>query len=142
MEFSIRVVKKPDSASSSYRNTVVLTESNWDDYSFKTSFTALYFDPEGKKTDLGTIKIGYKSQQHGWTSEKLPEVLPSLEDGFFSLGQDVEFYKKVQGELSKKTASTVLHALKDLIADPKLLSEVEDEQGDVRQARRGRSHHR
>lgn len=128
MEFSIQVVKKPGLAPSEFRNTVILNESNWDDYSFKTSFTAVYFDPSGKKTDLGTIKIGYKNQQHGWTSEKLSEKLPSLEEGFFSLGQDVEFYKKVQSELSQDSASTVLHALNDVIANPKLLSEVEDEQ--------------
>ncbi|WP_086009357.1 AAA family ATPase [Pseudomonas chlororaphis] len=129
MEISIQVVNKKNLVGQNYRNTVVLVESNWDDYSFKTSFTVFYFGSNGEKIELGTTKIGYKNQQPGWTSEKLSfERFPSLTEGFFSLGQDVEFYKNLRSELSDESASAVLQALKDVIADPKLLDEIEDEQ--------------
>ncbi|RMM20293.1 Ea59 protein, partial [Pseudomonas syringae pv. berberidis] len=92
------------------------------------SFTVMHFGPDAKKTELGTTKIGYKDQQHGWTSEKFSTKNISLSDDFFSLGQDVDFYRKLQGGLSADAALAVLQALKDVISDPQRLEDVKNEQ--------------
>ncbi|UQW76258.1 AAA family ATPase [Pseudomonas avellanae] len=128
MKLSMQMLKKSSLIPSDLTDTLLLVGSSWDDYSFKTSFTVMHFGPDAKKTELGTTKIGYKDQQHGWTSEKFSTKNISLSDEFFSLGQDVDFYRKLQGGLSADAALAVLQALKDVIADPERLEDVKNEQ--------------
>jgi hypothetical protein len=81
------------------RGVVQLTPGDWDDYSFKTSFTAVYFDQHTTRIELGTVKIGYIGQLNGWSKDKLPSTFIALPAEWFSLGQDVEYYQEV-GQLS------------------------------------------
>ena len=73
------------------KNMVYLSPSSWDDYSFKTTFTASLYDEAGVQHEVGQVKIGYVEQPHGRTDEKLPDSFEALEFNFFSLGQGVDF---------------------------------------------------
>lgn len=99
-----------------------LSPGDWDDYSFKTSFHATLYDTQGKPISLGVVKIGYVGQTRGWTRERLPETFSHLPDGWFSLGQDVEYYKKISNLLSKEDCAAILLDLKDIVADEAVLA--------------------
>jgi len=99
-------------------NLVCLKEDNWDDFGFKTIFTVIVYDEHGAVHDLGNIKIGYVGQVKGWTSEKLPEQFSALGEGYFSLGQDYEYYQKITDNLSADYVDALLIGLKDIVKDP------------------------
>jgi len=88
---------------------------DWDDYSFKTSFGVTFCDFQGKEVDLGTVKVGYVDQPHGWTKEALAETFDRLPEEWFSLGQDVDYYKTAYGELNIEDRFQILSALRDVV---------------------------
>jgi predicted ATPase len=108
------------------KNMVVLTPSNWDDYSYKTSFGVSFYDSQSLRSDLGNIKVGYKGQAAGWTRDAMKETFVSLPDGWFSLGQDVEYYKSAT-KLPTTIREQILGALKDVVADESALIAAQDE---------------
>ena len=83
MQLKFLTLKLTTSLPPNPKNIVLLTQSSWDDYSFKTSFHVTLYNSNGIKIDLGTTKIGYISQQHGWTSEKLDDEFTKLGVTFF-----------------------------------------------------------
>jgi predicted ATPase len=102
------------------RDVIVLKENNWDDFGFKTMFYASYIDASGEEHDLGDVKIGYMSQQPGWTGERLPLTFSELSDEFFSIGQSTDYYSSILRSVPK--ARAILIALRDLA----LLDEARD----------------
>ena len=80
----------------------ILNKDNWDDFSFKTMFSLSVYDENGKHVTCGSVKIGFIGQTDGRTSDQLPLPLEQLPDNFFSLGQDVEYYKNIRNELSEE----------------------------------------
>ncbi len=106
-------------------NIVCLKEDNWDDFGFKTIFTVTVYDEHGASHDLGNIKIGYVGQIKGWTSEALPEQFSALGEGYFSLGQDYEYYQKITENLSADYVVALLNGLKDIVKDPNNLQVAE-----------------
>ncbi|MDN3628640.1 MULTISPECIES: AAA family ATPase [Vibrio] len=109
------------------QNTVFLIEDNWDDFGFKTIFFIKVFDENGTFHDLGTVKIGYRGQNEGWTSAQLPNQFSSLSEGFFSLGQEPDYYLKVAEDFSKDFANQFLLAIKDVVENPTCLSIAEQD---------------
>lgn len=106
---------------------VQLTPGNWDDYSFKTSFTATYFNRKGKRVELGSVKIGYKGQPQSWSKESLPPTFASLPEGWFSLGQDVDYYKTAMDEIDRDERDVILSGLRDVVANDALLRGAQHE---------------
>ena len=127
MQISFRVLGFRESPSSKFREVIQLAPSNWDDYSFKTSFSVSLYDAKGQFIDFGNIKIGYKEQSSGWTKEKLPENFYSLPDGWFSLGQDVEYYKNIFDKLAPDFRIALLSALRDVVVDESILLAAREE---------------
>lgn len=127
MQISFKVLGVRERPSESERGVVQLSSGDWDDYSFKTSFGVTLFDFQGKRIDLGSVKIGFVGQTKGWTREKLPETFASLSEGWFSLGQDVEYYKNAVSQLSPDDRSFILHALRDIVADESVLVAAQHE---------------
>lgn len=129
MPFPLRIVYSSSSTakSTSPKCLAVLDTDNWDDYSFKTMFSLTVFDETGKKVECGSVKIGFKGQPHGRTSESLVLPLETLPENYFSLGQDVEYYKAVRNELSTAFGMELLSAFRDVVRDPALLRDVETE---------------
>jgi len=62
MTITFRVLERGEWSVRSNSDSVQLVLSNWDDYSFKTSFEVVLYDAEGQRSDLGTVKIGYLGQ--------------------------------------------------------------------------------
>jgi len=104
-----------------------LEVDNWDDFGFKTLFYLTVFDEEGKSHEIGSVKIGFIGQTGGYTKDKLNSSFEVLPDSFFSLGQDVEYYKKI-ASLSADTASGLLIALKDVTYNSKIFETVDEEE--------------
>lgn len=106
---------------------VQLVPGNWDDFSYKTSFVAVYFDSAGRRVSLGTLKIGYASQGNGWTRDKLEKTFTQLPPGWFSLGEDVDYYKTIHDKLTVEDRKALLGALRDVVADDAILQAVQEE---------------
>jgi predicted ATPase len=95
-------------------NLFCLKEDNWDDFGFKTIFTVTVYDENGHVHDLGNVKIGYKGQLSGLTSEFIRKEFTSLDDNFFSLGQEPEYYEKIYNDLSETCKINLLNGLNDV----------------------------
>lgn len=108
-------------------NTMYLIASDWDDYSFKTSFQATLYDSKGVKHDLGAVKFGYVDQPTGWTLESISRNFTSLPDKWFSLGQDVQYYKTLADCFDQETRTSMLDALGDVVSNDQKLELCKDE---------------
>jgi predicted ATPase len=95
-------------------DVMYLKEDYWDDYSFKTQFFVVAYDKFGKRVDLGNLKIGYVGQSEGMTTEKLEKRFDRLPDTFFSLGQDVDYYKELYNNFSQESLREILGSLRDV----------------------------
>lgn len=107
---------------------VYLIYDHWDDYKYCTTFTAYYkYDDLKDAVELGTVKIGCKSLAtqvnadtsiNGYPSYSIKklistELFDKLSDDFFSLGQDIRYYKKIN-EFFGDENTVYYDALKDL----------------------------
>jgi energy-coupling factor transporter ATP-binding protein EcfA2 len=99
----------------------VLIADNWDDYSHLTLFGLVFFC-NGKKTNLGTLKIGCVKDPI--TFNCLPSSFQSLGEGFFSLGQSIDYYNSMK-ELFGNRIQSVLYSLKDVSFFPEISEEYE-----------------
>lgn len=127
MQISFKVLGIREKPSEGARGVVQLSSSDWDDYSFKTSFSVTLYDLQGRQISLGSVKIGYVGQPQGWTRDNLPETFASLPDGWFSLGQDVSYYKNAFDQLPAGDCLSILHALKDVVVDESTLAVAKNE---------------
>lgn len=96
------------------KNSKVLYADNWDDYGYKTSFSLVIVDGAGVELRVGDVKIAYRGLSEGWAEDAIPDVFPSLEPTFFSLGQDVEYYRNLVEFLPLEEVHAVLEALGDV----------------------------
>lgn len=125
MQFRIlpRSARVPDSGF----NTVYLKVDYWNDYSFVTMFHMSLHDENGNRHDVGEIKIGFKGQTIDVsTHERLSEEFESLNEEFFSLGQSVDFYRKIAA-LPDSLSRKILSSLRDVVIDPQLIDELRNE---------------
>lgn len=94
------------------RNIIVLNHSSWDDwFSYNTLYRVSHYDEDCNESVLGAVKIG-EFNMEGRTP-RLPEKFTSLDDTFFSVGQDVTYYELLnsKGEVFR---DTILEALNDI----------------------------
>lgn len=128
MTVNFAVVKHRGSHSSTRRNTIVLYADNWDDFGYKTTFSAYYHSASGESTALGNLKIGCVKQAEGWTSDIILSPFDSLPESWFSLGQDVDYYKNLIKCFGQSEQREVLRALRDVAADPEAFKLAESEE--------------
>lgn len=110
------------------KGVVYLIYNHWDDYSYCTTFTAYYkYDDFVNAVELGTVKIGCISlsskvesvnSTNGYSSYSIKKLIPTevfneLPDDFFSLGQEIGYYKRVN-EFFEDESTEYYDALKDL----------------------------
>lgn len=127
MQLSFQVLKVRERPRPKWKGQVFLCPGNWDDYSFKTSFDVVICNEHGNEVDLGTIKIGYKGQPKGWTLDNIPKEFEVLPEDYFSLGQDVNYYKNAYDALDPEIRTCLLRALRDVVLDEALLAAASGE---------------
>lgn len=110
-------ISSPNESNQEEEHVVSLSASSWDDYSFKTSFQATYVSPSNVRIELGTVKIGFVDQPVGWTKDKLKEQFDQLDSNWFSLGQDVEYYRTIQEKFPEKLKQEFLARMRDVAVD-------------------------
>lgn len=128
MSLTFYVLEHGASAVQSGRNLVQLVPSNWDDYSFKSTFEVIFYNSNGLRREVGTVKIGYINQRTGWTLEKIPRQFSSLDAGWFSLGQDVDYYSVLREHLSQAERQTLLKGLADVVFNENILNVAHNEE--------------
>ncbi|MEV6399204.1 AAA family ATPase [Streptomyces sp. NPDC051907] len=102
-----------------------LVRDDWDDYHFKTTFALLCVDESGRLHEVGLVKIG----RFGMTAPartSVPEDFETLDEAFFSLGQDDTYYESLR-DLGDDVRSGVLRALNDVAFNQDLFGRAIDE---------------
>ena len=101
-----------------------LLEDNWDDwFKYKTLYVLTYFDNAGEKHNIGGVKIGQFEMEASQRRPNLPNDFEELDERFFSLGQDADYYSAVW-DLGPKTAKAFLKALNDIAANAELYQQA------------------
>jgi predicted ATPase len=94
-------------------HSLSLVRDNWNDYHFQTLFHLWYTDADGQHHELGSVKIGRAGQTPEHPHTDIPHSFTSLEIGYFSVGQDREYYEAVM-RLGKDSGGQILEALRDI----------------------------
>lgn len=110
------------------QNVAYLWANNWNDHGLKTMFHLRYFDLNGKRYDIGTLKIGEFNMKENQYSPNIPNSFNQLSNNFFSLGQDTEYYSNIMSLNSEEIRKHLLFSLKDIAADEDLYSRVSNEE--------------
>jgi hypothetical protein len=98
---------------------VALVPDAWNDYGYVTQFAAVYAaDTTETPLSLGNVKV----LQKGAMRTTLPREFRALDDSFASLGQDIDYYRRLN-ELPAEIGTAILVALRDLAADPAIAEE-------------------
>ena len=104
-----------------------LTQDNWDDYGYKTTFDATLRQAEDDEIELGTLKIMKASQDGGYTD--LPKrAFEALGTKFCSLGGDLDYYEKLF-KLGPSIYLPYLKGLSDAVFSDDIRASFEDTEG-------------
>lgn len=107
--------------------SVYLKIDHWNDFSFVTMFHMSVYDNNGHYHEIGPIKIAFKGQTvHVSTFEVMEATFSSLDERFFSLGVGDDFYRNIAA-LPDNQGRMILKPLRDVVANPELISQVSDE---------------
>lgn len=124
----IKLILKSQAIPSRGVSTVYLHVDHWNDYSFVTMFDLSLHDNEGEYHELGKIKIGFRGQIKSVdTYASLDDEFHSLPKGYFSVGTNDDYYKKII-ELPKKIRIELLTNLKDMAFDQSHLDVADGEE--------------
>lgn len=106
---------------------VVLTQDNWDDYGYRTTFSAtLHLSPD-ESLELGTVKILRKGEAGGFTP--MPNVpFESLGPEYCSLGQSLDYYEQLF-KLGRSVYHGFLRGLRDVAYNDQIRADFEDLEG-------------
>lgn len=101
-----------------------LLMDNWDDwFKFSTLYTLLIYDENGECHSIGGVKIGQFGMTDNQRRADIPDRFDSLDDRFFSLGQDDSYYDALNS-LGGATRERVLRALRDVALDLNLFEQA------------------
>ncbi len=112
-----------------------LIEDGWDDwFSFRTMFTLVVFDATGQRVTPGSVKIGERGLRPargvdagpGDRAPGLPRRFEQLDEQFFSLGQDENYYETL-ASLQGGLGTAILVALRDCANDLELFEAIIEE---------------
>jgi energy-coupling factor transporter ATP-binding protein EcfA2 len=103
----------------------VFNKSKWDDFNYKTQFDLDFYESSRKKITVGPIKIFAKDQ----IDTVLPDAFTSLGESFCSLGQNNDYYKRLNKEIDKDISNYLLDSINDVTYNKGLLGDFEHEDG-------------
>lgn len=124
------VVKNPDGRAHNRSNHkapkvfpsfVLVFNNGWNDYGVYSEFAMFYYNKDQNYYGMGSVKI---ITQEGTTAEVIPDEFVQLDEQFCSLGQDIEYYKDLNGLLGNDFIG-VLYALRDAAFFPEIQEEFE-----------------
>lgn len=114
----------PDNTTTS---TAYLNIDNWNDYSFVTMFYLTIIDENGTECPIGNVKIGFSGQTPAVpTFKTLQESFDELPPKYFSLGMDVDYYRRLAAR-PLCIREGVLCSLHDIAYDQSYLETAKDE---------------
>src|SRR5258708_1136905 len=80
-------------ASKNVAPRVILVEDAWDDwFEFSTMYTAFLVEANDIRHQIGSVKIGQFNMKPKQRRPELPSEFETLDENFFSLGQDDSYY--------------------------------------------------
>ncbi len=102
------------------RGIAYLWTDNWNDwFKYRTLFFLTYFDETGQEHEIGSVKIGQFGIDANQGRPELPLAFDELDEQFFSLGQDPDYYVAVMS-LGEDKSQQLLSALNDIAVDDDL----------------------
>ena len=102
------------------RDAAYLWTDNWNDwFKYRTLYYLTYFDEAGNPHEIGSVKIGQFAMAKDQDRPDLPSSFEALDERFFSLGQDVEYYTAVMA-LGGESGHKLLSSLNDIAANEAL----------------------
>lgn len=100
---------------------IYLINDKWDDwFTYETLFQVFYYK-DGMKRRIGGVKIGKKHQKE--RRPELPEEFTELEEDFFSLGENEEYYETLKEYYFREE---YLKAMNDIAFNLELFEEVRE----------------
>lgn len=127
MEFIVRPTEGKH-APAEGRSVGYLWTDKWDDwFKYSTMYYFTYFDREGQKHEIGSIKIGQFNWEARQRRPKIPERFESLGDEYFSLGQDIDYYTALM-EIAEDEREAIFAALRDVVSDEILYAQALNEE--------------
>ncbi|MEF9444292.1 AAA family ATPase [Burkholderia sp. 1B3(2022)] len=74
--------------------SVILVKDDWNDwFTWYTLFNVRLVKKDGESIHLGRVKIGRRGMNTQTASTQIPNDVQSLDDSYFSLGQDENYYE-------------------------------------------------
>lgn len=101
--------------------TFSLSTDSWDDYGTLCTFHLRYHETKYKAVNIGRIKI----IQFDVSKTILPPKFQNLTNEYISLGQDIDFYKKIYQTLGAELAAKTLESLNDIAWQPNIAEAFE-----------------
>lgn len=122
------VIGRDEKFPSHARNAAYLKFDRWNDFKFVTMFYVVLFDEAGERFELENVKIAFKGQETSTsTYSKLPPRFTVLPEGFFSLGNSVEYYSEIAKIDSSSLKFEYLTGIKDIVANPEIVEGIIEE---------------
>ena len=105
-----------------------LQQDNWDDYDFKTTY-GLHYRPSESADILyvGGVKI-LRLGQKGREPLQIVEPFDQLDNQWCSVGADLDYYERLS-TIDEGVRQEILTALRDVVANPALIPEFQNEPG-------------
>ena len=82
-------------------------------------YNVFFCDEDGEQHEIGAVKIGEFGMAKDQRRSNIPEQFESLDEAFFSLGQDDSYYEKLNG-LGDNIRDEFLTAMRDIAKDAEL----------------------
>lgn len=109
------------------KNIVVLFVDGWDDwFKYSTMYNVFYYDGDGERHRIGEVKIGQFDMERGQRSAEIPDEFESLDDRFFSIGQDDSYYEELNNQ-GTDFRTAYLEAMRDMARDAELFDRAKEE---------------
>jgi ABC-type transport system involved in cytochrome c biogenesis ATPase subunit len=105
---------------------VYLVEDNWNDWwRFRVLYQVYYKDEIDDVHFIGSVKIGEKQMVEDQDKINLPEQFSSLQEKFFSLGQDMYYYENLN-RIGDQFRDTYLRCMNDIALNLPLFEKVKE----------------
>lgn len=115
-----RVITNTEKMPEEGRSIGYLVSDNWNDwFKYRTLYSLTYFDETGSRHQIGSVKIGQFHMAEDQDRPALPDSFSRLDKQFFSLGQDVDYYKALMA-IGRPATGALMRALNDIVDNEEL----------------------